>query len=88
MIDLDDSWRRVHLVGMGGAGMSAIARVLTQAGVTVTGSDIRESAVLEGLRFMGVKADVGHRARQAEGADVLVISNAVAADNPEVEVRP
>lgn len=84
MIDLDPSWRRVHLVGMGGAGMSAIARVLTQAGVTVTGSDIRESAVLEGLRSIGVKADVGHRARQAEGADVLVISNAVAADNPEV----
>jgi len=65
--------------------MSAIARVLTQAGVTVTGSDLRESAVLSSLRAMGVKADVGHRAHQAEGADVLIVSNAVAPGNPEVE---
>ncbi|HEX2052203.1 MAG TPA: UDP-N-acetylmuramate--L-alanine ligase [Actinomycetota bacterium] len=85
MISLDPSWRRVHLVGLGGAGMSAIARVLTQAGVTVTGSDVRESAVLSNLRAIGVRADVGHRARQAEGADVLVVSNAVGPGNPEVE---
>ncbi len=84
MIELDPSWRRVHLVGLGGAGMSAIARVLTQAGVSITGSDVRESAVLEGLRGMGVRADVGHRARQAEGADLLILSNAVSTDNPEV----
>ena len=73
------------MVGMGGAGMSAIARVLIQAGLTVTGSDVRESAVLEGLRALGVRADVGHRARQAEGADVLIITNAVAPGNVEVE---
>lgn len=85
MLNIDPSWKRVHLVGMGGAGMSAIARVLTQAGVTVTGSDARESTVLEGLRAMGVKADVGHRARQAEGADVVILTNAVAPGNPEVE---
>lgn len=81
---LDPSWRRVHMVGMGGAGMSAIARVLTQAGITVTGSDVRESAALEGLRALGVRADVGHRARQAVGADVLIITNAVAPGNVEV----
>ncbi|HEU4866887.1 MAG TPA: UDP-N-acetylmuramate--L-alanine ligase [Actinomycetota bacterium] len=85
MLKLDPSWRRVHMVGMGGAGMSAIARVLTQAGITVTGSDARESAVLEGLRALGVRADVGHRARQAEGADVLIVTNAVAPGNVEVE---
>lgn len=85
MLNLDPTWRRVHLVGMGGAGMSAIARVLTQAGLTVTGSDVRESAVLEGLRSLGIRADVGHRACQAEGADVLVITNALAAGNAEVE---
>lgn len=84
-LQIDPSWRRVHMVGMGGAGMSAIARVLIQAGVTVTGSDVRESAVLEGLRALGVRADVGHRARQAEGADVLIITNAVAPANTEVE---
>jgi UDP-N-acetylmuramate--alanine ligase len=85
MLTLDRSWKRVHMVGMGGAGMSAIARVLTQAGVTVTGSDARESTVLEGLRSLGVKADVGHRARQAEGADLVILTNAVAPGNPEVE---
>lgn len=84
MVKLDPSWRRVHLVGMGGAGMSAIARVLTQAGVAVSGSDQRESAALSGLRTIGVRADVGHRAAQAEGADVLIISNAVSETNPEV----
>ncbi|MEX0790819.1 MAG: UDP-N-acetylmuramate--L-alanine ligase [Actinomycetota bacterium] len=84
-LQVDPSWRRVHMVGMGGAGMSAIARVLVQAGVTVSGSDVRESAVLEGLRAMGVRADVGHRAHQAEGADVLIHTNAVAPGNPEVE---
>ena len=85
MLKLDPSWRRVHMVGMGGAGMSAIARVLTQAGITVTGSDVRESAALEALRALGVRADVGHRARQADGADVLIITNAVAPGNVEVE---
>ncbi|HEX2149700.1 MAG TPA: UDP-N-acetylmuramate--L-alanine ligase [Actinomycetota bacterium] len=85
MLKLNPSWKRVHMVGMGGAGMSAIARVLTQAGITVTGSDVRESAVLEGLRAIGIRADVGHRARQAEGADVLIITNAVAPGNAEVE---
>ncbi len=86
MLRLDPAWRRVHLVGLGGAGMSAIARVLMQAGLTVSGSDVRESAVLSSLRAMGVKADVGHRARQAEGADVLIVSNAVGPGNPEVEL--
>ena len=85
MIELDPAWRRVHLVGLGGAGMSALARVLRQAGVTVTGSDVRESAVLSTLRAIGVRADVGHRAAQAGGADVLIVSNAIAPGNPEVE---
>jgi UDP-N-acetylmuramate--alanine ligase len=74
------------MVGMGGAGMSAIARVLTQAGLSVSGSDVRETTVLIDLRTLGVKAHVGHRARQAEGADVLIVSNAVSPANPEVEL--
>lgn len=83
-LTLDPSWNRVHLVGLGGAGMSAIARVLTQAGLSVSGSDVRESAVLSSLRKIGVKSDVGHRAGQADGADVLIISNAISSSNPEV----
>jgi UDP-N-acetylmuramate--alanine ligase len=74
------------MVGLGGAGMSAIARVLTQAGVSVSGSDVRESTVLTDLRAIGVQAYVGHRARQAEGADLLILSNAVSPSNPEVEL--
>lgn len=84
-LGLDPAWRHVHLVGLGGAGMSAIARILSSAGLTVSGSDVRESAVLSNLRSIGIKADVGHRARQAEGADLLVVSNAVGPGNPEVE---
>ncbi|HLI55860.1 MAG TPA: Mur ligase domain-containing protein, partial [Actinomycetota bacterium] len=53
---------RVHLVGIGGAGMSAIARVLRELGYAVSGSDQRESAVLSALRSLGVTVDIGHRA--------------------------
>jgi UDP-N-acetylmuramate--alanine ligase len=86
MTRLNASWRRVHLVGMGGAGMSAIAHVLMQAGVEVSGSDVRDSAVLSTLRSLGVRADVGHRAEQAAGADVVIFSAAVGRENPELEL--
>lgn len=82
---VNPDWRRVHMVGIGGAGMSAIARVLTQAGVEVTGSDVRESAALAGLRSMGVRAEVGHRAENVRGADLVIVSNAVGPDNSELE---
>lgn len=77
-------WRHVHMVGMGGAGMSAIAHLLTQADVQVSGSDSRESAALQALRDLGITASVGHRAAQIDGADVLVLSSAIPATNPEV----
>lgn len=64
--------------------MSAIARVLTEAGRQVTGSDLRESAVLGSLRDMGVRVDIGHRASQTRGADLVIASAAVSADNPEL----
>lgn len=73
------------MVGMGGAGMSAIAHLLTQAGIQVSGSDARESATLEALRNLGIAAHVGHKASQVGGADVLVVSSAIPATNPEVE---
>jgi UDP-N-acetylmuramate--alanine ligase len=76
--------RHLHLVAIGGIGMSGIAEILVNSGFTVTGSDLRESPALERLRGLGVRCDVGHRAEQARGADVVVYSSAVRPDNPEI----
>ncbi|WP_460034634.1 UDP-N-acetylmuramate--L-alanine ligase [Methylothermus subterraneus] len=74
---------RIHLVGIGGAGMSGIAEVLANLGYSVSGSDLRESVALQRLRGLGVKVFLGHAAEQVVGADVVVVSSAVAQDNPE-----
>jgi UDP-N-acetylmuramate--alanine ligase len=76
---------RIHLVGIGGAGMSAIARVLREAGYEVSGSDQRESAVLTALRGLGVTVEIGHRPRRVQGAALAVASAAVPATNVELE---
>ncbi|HEU5002807.1 MAG TPA: UDP-N-acetylmuramate--L-alanine ligase [Actinomycetota bacterium] len=76
---------RVHLVGIGGAGMSAIARVLREAGYPVSGSDQRESTVLSALRALGVTVEIGHRARRVAGAALVVASAAVPESNVELE---
>ena len=76
--------RHVHVVAAGGAGMSAIATVLAQSGHTVTGSDAADGAALRRLEDLGVRVRVGHSAAAVEGADLVVVSTAVAADNPEV----
>jgi UDP-N-acetylmuramate--alanine ligase len=74
----------VHFVGIGGAGMSGIAEVLATLGYRVSGSDIAESAVTRRLAGMGIAIAAGHAATNADGADAVVVSTAVAADNPEV----
>ncbi|TGJ94560.1 UDP-N-acetylmuramate--L-alanine ligase, partial [Actinotalea fermentans ATCC 43279 = JCM 9966 = DSM 3133] len=74
----------VHLVGIGGAGMSVVARLLVARGVRVQGSDARDSAVVEALRADGVTVHVGHEAGNVVGADTLVLSSAVRPDNPEL----
>uniref|UniRef100_UPI0025960258 UDP-N-acetylmuramate--L-alanine ligase n=1 Tax=uncultured Marinobacter sp. TaxID=187379 RepID=UPI0025960258 len=76
--------RRIHFVGIGGAGMSGIAEVLKNQGYDVSGSDIRDSAVTARLRAMDVDVYIGHRAENTDQADVVVVSSAVAGDNPEV----
>ncbi|MGH9267562.1 MAG: Mur ligase domain-containing protein, partial [Acidimicrobiales bacterium] len=81
---LDPSWRRAHLVGIGGVGMSAIARVLTEGGRQVSGSDLRESAVLAALRALSIRVGIGHRADRVEGADVVIASAAVPEENVEL----
>lgn len=65
--------------------MSAIARVLMEGGIDVSGSDVRESAALGALRGLGMAGYVGHRAKQAAGADVLIMSSAVPESNAEVQ---
>ncbi|MEH3034198.1 MAG: UDP-N-acetylmuramate--L-alanine ligase [Aeromicrobium erythreum] len=79
-----DAIGAVHLVGIGGAGLSAIARLMAQQGVRVSGSDAHDSAVLQALRAEGIDARVGHAAEQVADVDTVVVSTAVRDDNPEV----
>ncbi len=74
----------VHLVGIGGAGMSGIARILLQRGGRVSGTDLSEGRTLEELRMLGARVEVGHDAAHIDGADIVVTSTAVPPDNPEV----
>ena len=76
--------KRIHFVGVGGAGMSGIAEVLANLGFGVTGSDLHDSATTRRLRTLGVSVLIGHEAANVDGADAVVISTAVAGDNPEV----
>jgi UDP-N-acetylmuramate--alanine ligase len=74
----------IHFVGIGGIGMSGIAEVLLNLGYAVSGSDQRESDTTRRLAELGGRIGIGHRAEQVCDADVVVISSAVKADNPEV----
>jgi UDP-N-acetylmuramate--alanine ligase len=74
----------VHFVGIGGIGMSGIAEVLANLDYTVTGSDVADSANVKRLRDKGIAVAVGHRAENIDGADVVVVSSAIRADNPEL----
>jgi UDP-N-acetylmuramate--alanine ligase len=76
--------RRIHMIGIGGSGMSGIAEVLVNLGYTVTGSDLRASAVTERLTARGVEIFFGHAAGNVGNADVVVSSSAVDEKNPEV----
>ncbi len=78
------SIRRIHFVGIGGAGMCGIAEVLLNLGYEVSGSDLKASAVTERLESFGAQVFIGHRAENSEQADVLVVSSAVNTSNPEV----
>ena len=74
---------RVHFVGIGGAGMSGIARLFLDAGLPITGSDIRATETVEALRASGVPIAIGHAAANVDGADTLIVTGAIAEDNPE-----
>ena len=78
------NFQRIHMVGIGGIGMSGIAEVLLTLGYSVSGSDTKPSTITERLEDLGATIFEGHKAENVEGAHVVVISSAVKADNPEV----
>lgn len=77
--------RRIHFVGIGGAGMGGIAEIMHHIGYAVSGSDLNKNSMTRRLTGLGIKIHVGHRAEQVQGCDVVVISSAITADNPEVQ---
>jgi len=75
---------RYHFVGIGGSGLSAIARVLLERGEIVSGSDMAESPFLDSLRDLGARVTVGHTEENVRGADAVIVSSAVREDNVEI----
>jgi UDP-N-acetylmuramate--alanine ligase len=82
-LTVPDNLGAVHFVGIGGSGMSGIARLFLGAGYTVTGSDVRESGNIEALRQLGARVTIGHDAANVGNADTLVVTGALWQDNPE-----
>src|SRR5881227_2717681 len=82
--DIMSDFRRVHFVGIGGAGMSGIAEVLHNLGYAVSGSDRSDSAVTRRLAGLGIQIHKGHDAANVADVDVLVVSSAIKADNAEL----
>src|SRR5262245_10048416 len=76
--------RHVHFIGVGGIGMSGLAEILRTLEFDVSGSDMKEGENTARLRRLGVRIDVGHRAENVHGADVVVFSSAISKENPEM----
>jgi UDP-N-acetylmuramate--alanine ligase len=75
----------IHMVGIGGTGMSGIAEVLLNLGYNISGTDIEKSEVTQRLARLGAKISIGHKAEKVRGADVVVISSAIKKSNVEIE---
>jgi UDP-N-acetylmuramate--alanine ligase len=78
------NFQKIHLIGIGGSGMSGIAEVLLALGYAVSGSDLKSSNVTQRLRNLGARIFEGHKGEQVRGAHVVVVSSAVRPDNPEI----
>ncbi|MEG1610256.1 MAG: Mur ligase domain-containing protein, partial [Bilophila sp.] len=78
------NFSKIHMIGIGGSGMSGIAEVLLNLGYEVHGSDMADGAVVQRLRELGADIHVGHAAKNLQPVNVVVKSSAVAEDNPEV----
>lgn len=75
--------KRVHFIGIGGAGMSGLARIALSHGITVSGSDAKDSSVVTALSALGANVSTSHRAENVDGSDLVVYSNAISASNSE-----
>jgi UDP-N-acetylmuramate--alanine ligase len=76
--------KRLHFIGIGGAGMSGLARIALSHGITVAGSDAKDSTVLSALQALGAEVHAAHRGEQVDGADFVVFSTAISAMNVEL----
>jgi UDP-N-acetylmuramate--alanine ligase len=76
--------KKIHFIGIGGSGMSGLARIALSDGISVSGSDAKDSSVLTALTALGAKVSATHEAANVEGADVVIYSTAIAATNPEM----
>lgn len=83
MVNLPD-YNKIHCIGIGGIGLSAVAEILLSRGYAVSGSDMRESDITEKLIRDGANIFLGHRAKNVEGVDLIIYSAAVGNDNPEL----
>jgi len=83
-VELDEI-ESIHMIGVGGSGMSGLAKLLTQRGIRVTGSDVKPSAVIDSLAGVGVETWIGHRPDRITDVDVVVASSAVPDQDPELE---
>ena len=75
--------KRVHFIGIGGAGMSGLARIALSHGIKVSGSDAKDSSVVIALTALGANVSVGHKGENVDGADLIVFSTAISENNPE-----
>ena len=78
------SGKRLHFIGIGGAGMSGLARIALSHGITVTGSDAKDSTVLSALQALGAQVSPEHKASQVDGADYIIFSTAIGTSNVEL----
>ena len=74
-----------HLIGVGGIGMSGIAQLLLRRNTMVSGSDLKESEMTCELKALGATIFIGHNPSNIEGADLVIYSSAISADNPEIQ---
>ncbi len=83
-VELPDELGRVHFIGIGGSGMSGIARMFREKGIVVTGSDRSESRTVTDLRAQGIDVQIGHEPVSVRDANTVVVTGALWADNPEL----
>lgn len=82
-----DQWvgKKIHLVGIAGAGMSGLARIALSHGLSISGSDSKDSSVVLALRALGAEVHIGHDAAHLDGVDIVIYSNAIGNSNPEIK---